>query len=237
MKRILLLILFISSFTNAQNTNEQINLLVNKINKFNINILSLKDSIKNIEFDIEKLKSKEVLKTIKDSSIVSIAFKDGSLKKEPLVGSDIILILDKDSEVLVTDYVNAYFKVCINSVCGYINEMWIKENYEVNRLKDFKIIEKEKLLNFKEQKRISQVKKYNQEQENRDIKKYGKSIYEKLKKGYYWIGMTEKMALISLGKPNDVNSSVGSWGTHEQWVYEDGFYCYFENGILKSYQN
>ena len=49
--------------------------------------------------------------------------------------------------------------------------------------------------------------------------------------------MTEKMALISLGKPNDINSTVGSWGTHEQWVYDDGFYCYFENGILKSYQN
>nr|WP_315211652.1 hypothetical protein [uncultured Flavobacterium sp.] len=237
MKKILILVLLISTSVISQNTNDEINLLVNKINKFNTSILSLKDSIKKIELNIEKLKSKEVLKTIKDSSIVSIALKDGSLKKEPLVGSDIILILDKDSDVLVTDYINGYFKVCVNSLCGYLNEMWIKENQEVSRLKDIRIIEKEKLLNLKEQKRVSQVNKNNKEQESLNLKKYGKTIYDKLKKGYYWIGMTEKMALISLGKPNDINSTVGSWGTHEQWVYDDGFYCYFENGILKSYQN
>jgi hypothetical protein len=237
MKKILILVLLISTSVISQNTNDEINLLVNKINKFNTSILSLKDSIKKNELNIEKLKSKEVLKTIKDSSIVSIALKDGSLKKEPLVGSDIILILDKDSDVLVTDYINGYFKVCVNSLCGYLNEMWIKENQEVSRLKDIRIIEKEKLLNLKEQKRVSQVNKNNKEQESLNLKKYGKTIYDKLKKGYYWIGMTEKMALISLGKPNDINSTVGSWGTHEQWVYDDGFYCYFENGILKSYQN
>lgn len=237
MKKILLLMIFISSFTSAQNNNDEINLLVKKINKFNTSILSLKDSIKNIELNIEKLKSRDVLKSIKDSSIVTIALKDGSLKKAPLVGGDIILTLQKDSEVLVTDYIDGYFNVCVESVCGFINELWIKENYAVNKLKELKIIKKEKLLEIKEQKRISQAKKYNQEQENRNIKKYGKSLYEKLKKGYYWVGMTDKMVLISLGNPNDINSTVGSWGTHEQWVYNDGLYCYFENGILKSYQN
>lgn len=229
--------LFISNFTNAQNTNDEINLLVKKINKFNTNILSLKDSIKNVELNIEKLKSGEVLKTIKDSTIIAIALKEGKIRKEPFVLSDIILTLNSDSEILVTDYVDDYFKVCFNSLCGYINELWVKKNDKVNELKEFKINEKKKLLNIKEEKRISQVKKYNKEQENRDIKKYGKSIYEKLKKGYYWTGMTDKMALISLGSPNDINSSVGSWGVNEQWVYDNGFYCYFENGILKSYQN
>ena len=177
------------------------------------------------------------MKTSNNSPIVAIALKDGSLKKTPSVGGEEILTLDKESEILVTDYMNGFYKVCVNSVCGYMNELWIKKNYEVNKLRDLKIIEKEKLLNIKEQKRISQEKKYNQEQENKNIKKYGKTLYEKLKKGYYWIGMTDNMALISLGHPNDINKSVGSWGTHEQWVYDDGFYCYFENGILKSYQN
>ena len=237
MKKILMFVIFISGFMSAQNNNDEINLLVKKINKYNTNILSLKDSIKKIELDIEKIKSKEVLKTSNNSPIVAIALKDGSLKKTPSVGGEEILTLDKESEILVTDYMNGFYKVCVNSVCGYMNELWIKKNYEVNKLRDLKIIEKEKLLNIKEQKRISQEKKYNQEQENKNIKKYGKTLYEKLKKGYYWIGMTDNMALISLGHPNDINKSVGSWGTHEQWVYDDGFYCYFENGILKSYQN
>ena len=61
-------------------------------------------------------------------------------------------------------------------------------------------------------------------------------IGRKLLRGDYWLGMTDEMAKISLGKPKKINRSVGSWGTHEQWVYE-GIYLYFENGVLISYQN
>ena len=48
--------------------------------------------------------------------------------------------------------------------------------------------------------------------------------------------MTRELATISLGSPNDINRTVGSWGVHEQWVYYN-LYLYFENGILTSYQN
>jgi hypothetical protein len=68
------------------------------------------------------------------------------------------------------------------------------------------------------------------------IRKYGLSTYNKLKSGHYWIGMTKEMATISLGKPNRINRSVGSWGVHEQWVY-DSVYLYFENEKLTSYQD
>src|SRR5690606_4381562 len=67
---------------------------------------------------------------------------------------------------------------------------------------------------------------------------FGKEIGEKLFKGYYWLGMTDEMTKASLGSPSDINRSVGSWGVHEQWVYRSRkLYLYFENGILKSYQN
>jgi len=36
--------------------------------------------------------------------------------------------------------------------------------------------------------------------------------------------------------PNAINKSHGSWGTHEQWIY-DGGYLYFENGVLTFAQN
>ena len=50
--------------------------------------------------------------------------------------------------------------------------------------------------------------------------------------------MTKEQATDLLGYPNDNNRSVGSWGVHEQWVYEaQGVYLYFENGILTSYQD
>lgn len=50
------------------------------------------------------------------------------------------------------------------------------------------------------------------------------------------LGMTPCMALASWGRPERVNRSVGSYGTHEQWVYPAN-YIYFEDGILTSYQD
>lgn len=51
------------------------------------------------------------------------------------------------------------------------------------------------------------------------------------------IGMTDEMCRVSWGTPEDINKTVGSWGVHEQWVYGSGYYVYFENGILTSWQN
>ena len=53
------------------------------------------------------------------------------------------------------------------------------------------------------------------------------------------LGMTQCMALASWGRAERVNRSVGSYGTHEQWVYGEGAhnYLYFEDGILTSWQN
>ena len=39
------------------------------------------------------------------------------------------------------------------------------------------------------------------------------------------------------GHPIKVNRSVGSWGVHEQWIYGEGQYLYFQNGKLTSWQN
>ena len=49
------------------------------------------------------------------------------------------------------------------------------------------------------------------------------------------LGMTEEQVRLSIGKPQTINESGGSWGTHQQWVYGSS-YLYFENGILRSYQ-
>lgn len=53
------------------------------------------------------------------------------------------------------------------------------------------------------------------------------------------IGMTAKQVIenTSWGKPNKVNRTTNRYGTREQWVYGDGNYLYFENGILTSIQN
>ena len=59
------------------------------------------------------------------------------------------------------------------------------------------------------------------------------------KKGGVQLGMTPKQVVeqTSWGKPNKINKSTNQFGTREQWVYGDGNYLYFENGVLKSIQN
>jgi predicted RNA-binding Zn-ribbon protein involved in translation (DUF1610 family) len=55
--------------------------------------------------------------------------------------------------------------------------------------------------------------------------------------GHVRIGFTKDQAIAGWGRPEDINRTTGSWGTHEQWVYGGHNYLYFENGILTSLQN
>jgi hypothetical protein len=50
------------------------------------------------------------------------------------------------------------------------------------------------------------------------------------------LGMTKEQVIASWYRPNDINRSVGSWGVHEQWIYNNT-YLYFEDGILTSFQD
>ena len=51
------------------------------------------------------------------------------------------------------------------------------------------------------------------------------------------MGMIPAMVVESLGKPDAINKSVGSWGVKEQWVYRKyNSYLYFKNDVLASWQ-
>ena len=53
-------------------------------------------------------------------------------------------------------------------------------------------------------------------------------------------GMSSTQVRRSWGKPYKINTTSGAWGTHEQWVMNDGIgsdYLYFENDVLISMQS
>ena len=54
------------------------------------------------------------------------------------------------------------------------------------------------------------------------------------------VGTKESYLLEMCGYPQDVNTSVGSWGEHKQYVYGDSshgrIYVYIENGVVTSWQ-
>lgn len=75
-------------------------------------------------------------------------------------------------------------------------------------------------------------------------KKYGKVNAKLIINGEVRLGWSKDMCRESWGKPHDINTTTGSWGVHEQWVYEYSFddsysiYClYFENGVLTTIQD
>ena len=68
-------------------------------------------------------------------------------------------------------------------------------------------------------------------------KKYGSANAKKILNGYVVIEFSKQMCREAWGEPNSINTSTGSWGTHEQWVYGSGNYLYFENGKLSSIQH
>lgn len=53
-------------------------------------------------------------------------------------------------------------------------------------------------------------------------------------KGEILMGMTEDEVVRSRGRPLDINRSTGSFGVHEQWVYQhpngSRYYIYLDNG-------
>lgn len=52
------------------------------------------------------------------------------------------------------------------------------------------------------------------------------------------LGMTKAEVEASLwGKPIDINRTVTQYSTREQWVYGNGQYLYFTDGILTSFQD
>lgn len=54
-------------------------------------------------------------------------------------------------------------------------------------------------------------------------------------------GMTAEEVRRSWGEPTKINASMGSYGRHEQWVYDRGGfrsqYVYLENGVVTSMQS
>ena len=72
------------------------------------------------------------------------------------------------------------------------------------------------------------------------IIKFGEKDAEAIINGYSRIGMSEEAYKYMRGSPDHVNTSVYSWTTQKQYVYESKYtsdtYVYFENGKLTSIQ-
>lgn len=73
----------------------------------------------------------------------------------------------------------------------------------------------------------------------KDVKKWNKKVLRAIADHKAFIGMSRDQVKASVGKPKEINRTVGRWGTQEQWVYGDSpsSYLYLDNGVLTSFQD
>lgn len=79
-------------------------------------------------------------------------------------------------------------------------------------------------------------KERNKEKDDYLKEKYGEQIYNLIKSKTVKIGMSKEACVEAIGKPHKVNKTINSYNTLEQWVYGNGKYLYFNNGILETIQ-
>jgi hypothetical protein len=87
------------------------------------------------------------------------------------------------------------------------------------------------------------LQKYNHFEDNfytEDPRKkfnWSEEVWTSIQSGKVFIGMIAEQAILSWGKPKEINRTNTPGSNSEQWVYTQGNYLYFENGIVKSIQN
>ena len=90
---------------------------------------------------------------------------------------------------------------------------------------------------IKRERESAKKTKLSGEEKKKLIEKWGEVVARRVSAGQIWIGMTDQMARESIGSPKSKNKSTYSFGVHEQWIYPNNKYLYFENGVLKSWQD
>lgn len=119
---------------------------------------------------------------------------------------------------------NSTWKVIYKGVKGSISEAYIINNKEYR------------------EKFVPEIKPETEKEKHaRMIKNYGIVFADDILKKTIRLGQSEWVLKEILGKPDDINRTVGSFGTHEQWVYNKNGskmkLYYFENHVLTGWQD
>lgn len=115
-----------------------------------------------------------------------------------------------------------------------INNLIEKERQKEEARKQIGIKQKQKKYDAERQTRR---KLENEKRRETIINKYGLANGEAILNHRVKIGWTKSMCIASWGKPYDINRTITTYGSHEQYVYSLKKYLYFENGILRAIQD
>lgn len=153
------------------------------------------------------------------------------LMKNPSDGTSDKYLYPGDTVKLIQRFEN-FLKVEHKGAIGYVRNGSFEENEEYKTF-----MANNKPIKFIDHAAIAAEKKIYNDRLKKFVQKYGNSMGPLIAKRVIRLGMTKAMVIDSWGQPQDINRTVGSWGVHEQWVYGNSTYVYFENGKLTSWQD
>ena len=207
---------------NYDSLNKVLETINKKINELQNQKISIEDRIKtfaerlsnkdNYERNTEF--KKEAKSDIENGIVTTINGFASIMRDEPSAFGKVISRPEKGDSILVLNLAQEpYYRVSYKGTVGFMSYISFKQTYEIRAL--LKELELKKL----------------------GIK-YGERNARRIQNQEYWIGMTDEMATLSLGKPDDINRTTYSWGVNEQWIYsKKGIYLYFTDGILTTIQD
>ena len=235
-----IILIVYSCRTNAQTLNRDkliqiIDSLQSIIDENNWEISTLKTSNLEIENELKKYNSQLNEIHLENQKGEVLFCMTGTLLYTEPGGYKSLCKINRGDRVKVIVALEKHYKVYFNEMTGYVLKSGFKSESELlsSQKKKSEIAAQKKAA---DEEKVRQAKLAEENRLNTLIIAYGKTDGTKIWGGQIWIGMTDTMAYLSKGTPNDINKSVGSWGTNEQWVYGGGLYLYFENGILTSWQ-
>lgn len=121
-------------------------------------------------------------------------------------------------------------------------EIKVKINEQINATTKFEFLEKDMFVYENDEQYLNTCFSDKSPSEHylklEQIQKIEEERIKKNRKGGVRIGMTAKYVRekTDWGEPQTINSTITSSGKREQWVYGDGDYLYFKNGILDAIQ-
>lgn len=205
-------------------------------------ILDLNERLALVENKISHYESEKILNNVEVKPFDGIARKGAFILDKPSVAGNVLFKLDEATSIQIVDYFSNenFYQICIEKRCGYISSRWIKIDADLGSWKallaEKKAKENKEFAEKKLKQDLIKEKEVRKKEEERMLAEYGRVQVNKMKARKFWIGMNKEMLEFAIGEPENIKKSVGSWGTHEQWIYKSGTYIYIENGKVTSYQ-
>lgn len=239
----MVLYLFVAFSNTLGQPNPELDFLLTQKERLTQSIKLLNDSLSSLSKKISLIRNEGFINT--GYRIQGILRADTKVAKTSERKS-FLGTLNKGDTVVLYGYEWYQYLATDGELTGFISAGAIEETSEI---KDYLKMMEERELLLRDQKAKAEIKKKEDDQNNfiklekeekaRLVKSKFKNLDAKIINniidGFIWIGMTDEMAVYSIGKPSSINTSVNKWTSQEQWVYSN-LYLYFENGKLVSYQ-